>query len=30
VRALPDATVHYKSLKAYGPALLAWLDAHAH
>jgi dimethylamine monooxygenase subunit A len=30
VRALPEATVHYKSLKAYGPALLAWLDAHAH
>jgi hypothetical protein len=27
VRALPDATVHYKSLKAYGAALLAWLDA---
>lgn len=29
VRALPDATVHYKSLKADGPALLAWLDARA-
>ena len=27
VRALPDATVHYKSLKVFGPALLAWLDA---
>ncbi len=27
VRALPDATVHYKSLKVYGAALLAWLDA---
>jgi hypothetical protein len=27
VRALPQATVHYKSLRAYGPALLAWLDA---
>jgi hypothetical protein len=27
VRALPEATVHYKSLRAYGPALLAWLDA---
>jgi len=26
VRALPEATVHYKSLKAFGPALLAWLD----
>jgi dimethylamine monooxygenase subunit A len=26
VRALPDETVHYKSLKAYGAALLAWLD----
>ena len=30
VRALPEATVHYKSLKAYGPALLAWLDSHSH
>ncbi len=30
VRALPETTVHYKSLKAYGPALLAWLDAHSH
>jgi hypothetical protein len=30
VRALPDATVHYKSLKAFGPALLAWLDARSH
>ncbi len=29
VRALPEATVHYKSLRAYGPALLAWLDARA-
>lgn len=29
VRALPEETVHYKSLKAYGPALLAWLDARA-
>jgi dimethylamine monooxygenase subunit A len=27
VRALPDATVHYKSLKAFGPALLGWLDS---
>ena len=27
VRALPEATVHYKSLRSYGPALLAWLDA---
>jgi hypothetical protein len=27
VRALPEATVHYKSLRAFGPALLAWLDA---
>ena len=27
VRALPEATIHYKSLKAFGPALLAWLDA---
>jgi hypothetical protein len=26
VRALPDATVHYKSLKVYGAALLGWLD----
>ncbi len=26
VRALPEATVRYKSLRAYGPALLAWLD----
>ncbi len=30
VRALPDDTVHYKSLKSYGPALLAWLDARSH
>ena len=30
VRALPDATVHYKSLKVFGPALLAWLDARSH
>lgn len=29
VRALPEATMHYKSLKAFGPALLAWLDARA-
>jgi hypothetical protein len=29
VRALPEETVHYKSLKAYGPALLGWLDARA-
>jgi hypothetical protein len=29
VRALPEATIHYKSLKAFGPALLAWLDARA-
>ena len=29
VRALPEATRHYKSLKAFGPALLAWLDARA-
>ncbi len=27
VRALPDETRHYKSLRAYGPALLGWLDA---
>ena len=27
VRALPEATVRYKSVKAFGPALLAWLDA---
>ena len=26
VCALPDATVHYKSLKVYGAALLGWLD----
>ncbi len=26
VRALPEATVHYKSLRVFGPALLAWLD----
>jgi hypothetical protein len=30
VRALPDATVHYKSLKVYGAALLAWLDARSY
>ena len=30
VRALPEETVHYKSLKAFGPALLAWLDARSH
>jgi dimethylamine monooxygenase subunit A len=29
VRALPEETQHYKSLKAFGPALLAWLDARA-
>jgi hypothetical protein len=29
VRALPEETVRYKSLKAFGPALLAWLDARA-
>ena len=29
VRALPEETRHYKSLKAFGPALLAWLDARA-
>jgi len=29
VRALPEETVRYKSLRAYGPALLAWLDAHS-
>ncbi len=29
VRALPEQTRHYKSLKAFGPALLAWLDARA-
>jgi hypothetical protein len=27
VRALPAATVHYKSLRVFGPALLGWLDA---
>jgi len=27
VRALPEQTINYKSLKAYGSALLAWLDA---
>jgi len=27
VRALPEATVHYKSLRVFGPALLGWLDA---
>jgi dimethylamine monooxygenase subunit A len=30
VRALPEATVRYKSLKVFGPALLAWLDARSH
>jgi hypothetical protein len=30
VRALPEATVHYKSLRVFGPALLAWLDARSH
>jgi dimethylamine monooxygenase subunit A len=29
VRALPEETRHYKSLKAFAPALLAWLDARA-
>jgi dimethylamine monooxygenase subunit A len=29
VRSLPERTMHYKSLKAFGPALLAWLDARA-
>jgi hypothetical protein len=29
VRALPEETVHYKSLRAFAPALLAWLDARA-
>jgi hypothetical protein len=29
VRALPEATMNYKSLKAYGSALLGWLDAKA-
>ncbi|HLY89584.1 MAG TPA: DUF3445 domain-containing protein [Acetobacteraceae bacterium] len=29
VRALPEATMHYKSLRAFGSALLAWLDARA-
>src|SRR5579872_4989637 len=29
VRALPEETVRYKSLKAFGPALLDWLDARA-
>jgi dimethylamine monooxygenase subunit A len=30
VRALPEETVRYKSLKAFGPAMLAWLDARSH
>jgi hypothetical protein len=30
VRALPEATMHYKRLQALGPALLAWLDARSH
>jgi hypothetical protein len=30
VRALPEATVQYKSLKVFGAALLAWLDARSH
>ena len=30
VRALPEETRHYKSLRAFGPALLAWLDARSH
>jgi hypothetical protein len=30
VRALPEATARYKSFRAYGPALLAWLDARSH
>jgi hypothetical protein len=29
VRALPEETMNYKSLKAYGSALLGWLDAQA-
>ena len=29
VRALPEETMNYKSLKAYGSALLGWLDAKA-
>jgi dimethylamine monooxygenase subunit A len=29
VRALPEETMNYKSLKAYGSALLGWLDARA-
>ena len=29
VRALPEETMNYKSLKAYGSALLAWLDTQA-
>ena len=30
VRSLPEATVHYKSLKVFGPALLGWLDERSH
>jgi hypothetical protein len=30
VRALPEKTVRYKSLKAFGPAMLGWLDARSH
>ena len=30
VRALPEPTAHYKILKVFGPALLAWLDARSH
>jgi len=30
VRALPEETVHYKSLRAFGSALLSWLDARSH
>lgn len=29
VRALPEETVHYKSLRVFGPALLDWLAARA-
>lgn len=29
VRALPEEALNYKSLKAYAPALLGWLDARA-
>ncbi len=30
VRALPEQTVRYKSLKVFGSALLAWLDSRSH